>query len=319
MLTLLTDLWGGNPSNYPVPVFATKENGDFQGPQLVITYNVDEAEPTAYGMTMEDMRVNSGGSESNQGNNYGLSTALQVDKFKRAVYKFDLENVPDGAVVTQAVLKIYAVSDFVEDGDGMTSLNLREVFATNKEWDEGIGDGNNNGDAGWRYESVEAGTTNFWLDASTNAVDTLFQATEPVGSYDLTGTSSNSWVELAINTTNINARLADGSISFMLAYPDDDSITFASKEYGGAMAYLEMKYKPEIDIDPFSIAGNAVLGGFEVRWPNTVGATYSVEYTSDLVIGTWNDLTNGVSGAGATNTFLDTDVAPQRFYRVEAQ
>ena len=80
--------------------------------------------------------------------------------------------------------------------------------------------------------------------------------------------------------------------------------------------FLEITAVPIPQIMSLVVTGPDV----KISFTTTNGVSYTVEYNNDLVAGSWNTVTNNITGTGGIVTIIDSGAAElfRRFYRVGA-
>jgi hypothetical protein len=80
-----------------------------------------------------------------------------------------------------------------------------------------------------------------------------------------------------------------------------------------ANASVVLSVPPLPNIESTTVSGTDVT----VVWDSLAGATYRVQYKTDLTDTAWTDLTPDVTASGATAAYIDSvGAATQRFYRI---
>ena len=117
---------------------------------------------------------------------------------------------------------------------------------------------------------------------------------------------SDSW-----RATHFGAVTTNGS-SCATCDPDGDGLDNLQEYLAGT---------DPIDASNYLHVNSSILSGdnMSISFSSVLGMNYEVEYSSDLVTGTWQILTNGITGTGGILPIIDPGAAslPQRFYRVK--
>ena len=208
--------------------------------------------------------------------------------------------------ISKAILVVFEQSDAnntVFNG-GVGPFEIRWI-ATNS-WTEGTGKPNNPTTDGITYND-EPSLLHSNLDKS-------------LGTFVNGGT--NGPVRLSLGApTGFVSNLSTGSFASLFLTATTNStvgFTFHSRNFidSTQFPYLEITAVPISQITSLVIVGPDVKIGFTT----TNNVSYTVEYNNDLVAGSWNTLTNNITGTGGIVTITDSGAAalPRRFYRVGA-
>jgi hypothetical protein len=186
---------------------------------------------------------------------------------------------------------------------GVGPFEIRWI-ATNS-WTEGTGKPNNPTTDGITYNDEPSllnptiGSLGTFVNGGTDGVVRLSLGSSTSFVSDL---STRSLVSLFLTATT------NSTVGF----------TFHSRNFVDPTQFPYM----EIIAVPISQVTSLVITGSDVKisFTTTNGVSYSVEYNTNLVTGSWNTLTNGISGTGGIVTFTGSGAAtlPQRFYKVGA-
>ncbi|HXI83951.1 MAG TPA: DNRLRE domain-containing protein [Verrucomicrobiae bacterium] len=187
---------------------------------------------------------------------------------------------------------------------GVGPFEIRWI-ATNT-WTEGTGKPNNPTTDGIVYND-EPSLLNSNLDKS-------------LGTFVNGGTNGVVRLSLGASAGFVSNLSTGNLVSLFLTATTNSTVgfTFHSRNFidPSQFPFLEITAIPIPQITSLVVVGSDVKIGFIT----TNNISYSVEYSTNLVTGSWNPLTNGIAGTGGIVTVTDSGAAtaPQRFYKVGA-
>jgi hypothetical protein len=208
--------------------------------------------------------------------------------------------------ISKAVLVVFEQTDAnntVFNG-GVGPFEIRWIATNN--WTEGTGKPNNPTTDGTVYND-EPSLLNSNLDKS-------------LGTFVNGGTNGVVRLSLGANAGFFSNLSTGNLLSLFLTATTNSTVgfTFHSRNFVDPtqFPYLEITAVPIPQITSLLVVGLNV----KISFVTTNSVSYSVEYNTNLVTGSWNTLTNNIAGTGGTITITDSGVAtlPQRFYKVGA-
>jgi hypothetical protein len=262
--------------------------------------------------------------ESNPSNNLGGLSSVPCGTTpmgrSRALFRFDLGQLPTNATVTAVELRLTVT--VVPNGGVGSIFQLNRAL---RDWGEGVGGPMGAGspaktnEATWNdrfYPSLPWGTAGgaAGVDFATGFSATNF--VDGLGDYNFgTATGMVSDVQLWLANPGTN-------FGWMLMSQDEGTVftvrRFATREDPAHAPVLTVFYLLPTPAVPPTISALKVEGGqINFTFQAESNLTYAVEFRGSLGAGSWNSLTNVPSReeAGVVSIF-DPQTSSNRFYRV---
>jgi hypothetical protein len=261
---------------------------------------------------------------NNGGQAWVLAGKIQNDVYRnRALFKFDLTNVPTHALILSVALNI-EVTRVPDEPPVNSTFGLRRML---RPWGEGdkVATGLNPPGQGRPATAGEATwlcaffPTNEWTDpggaagVDFSSTESSFEFIGGLGSYRFPSTP-----ELVADVQDW-VNYPETNFGWLLLSNDEITILtsrrFASREDPDAPPTLEIECLVPPRIESAGRTGDQ----FALKFTTWTGQNYAVEYRDSLTSGEWQTLTNlGLATAATQLVVTDTVVEPQRFYRVTA-
>jgi hypothetical protein len=187
---------------------------------------------------------------------------------------------------------------------GVGPFEIRWI--ANDTWMEGTGKPNNPTTDGITYND-EPSLLNSNLDKS-------------LGAFFNGGTDGVLRLSLGMSSSFVSNLSTRNLVSLFLTATTNSTVgfTFHSRNFVDPtqFPFLEITAVPISQITSLVIIGSDV----KISFTTTNGVSYSVDYNNDLVTGSWNTLTNNITGTGGIVTIMDSGAAEllRRFYRIGA-
>lgn len=162
--------------------------------------------------------------------NYGIETVLAVGNsganLQRSLIQFDFSSIPASAIVSSAVLSIYALADFASSASTYSVYRLKRVWVEGTR--NGVVDSPATGVTWNRYD-----TTNNWQTAGANGSDD--RETTAIGTRAFTATETlNQFKDFTLDNTAVQQMIAGTFTNngFLLRSDEAaaDLYTFASSD-----------------------------------------------------------------------------------------
>jgi hypothetical protein len=279
-----------------------------------LTTNLSASADTSLFETNPDMNLG-GGTDAPSGTTAGNGG---MPFRSRALYKFDLSQLPPNATVTAASL-VLTVTRRPSAGTSST-FGLHRIL---RAWGEGAGIGNgsaaSDGDATWNNRlhpstpwTPAGGGSNVDYVATASASDPV----DVLGPY--------TWSSTPALVADVQAWIQQPGTNFgwMLISSDEGTpLTarrFGTREGGSVGPVLTVQYTVASAATPPTISQISVASN-QIHFVFTAEAnrTYAVEYRATANGGTWQVLTNIPAQAGAKSILISDSLSnPRRFYRV---
>jgi hypothetical protein len=207
--------------------------------------------------------------------------------------------------ISSVILVVFEQTDVnnTDFNGGVGPFEIRWI-ATNT-WTEGTGKPNNPTTDGIVY---------------TNEPSLLNPTLGSLGTFVNGGTDGVVQLSLGASTSFVSDISTGNLVSLFLTATTNSTVgfTFHSRNYidPTQFPFLEITAVPISQITSLVITGSDV----KISFTTTNSVFYSVEYSTNLVAGSWNILTNNIPGTGGIVTFTDSGAAilPQRFYKIGA-
>jgi len=261
---------------------------------------------------------------SNGGQAWVLAGRTQNGPHVRGLYRFDLTNIPPGAVIQSAAVQLDVTG---QPGDMEAINSTFSLHRMLQPWGEGVNVAIANpgqgipalpGDTTWLHRFHP---TNTWATPGGAAgIDYVSEGSsfQQIEDPDHSPYRFNSTPEMV---ADVQAWLSNPEINFGWMLIGNDNLIFTARRFGSredpdALPLLEISYVLPLSIEQITKSGNQIQLSFTGR----PGLDHTVEYLDSLASnGNWQTLTNAGLITETTNILVtDLITSTQRFYRVEA-
>jgi hypothetical protein len=261
---------------------------------------------------------------SNGGQAWVLAGRTQNGPYVRALYRFDLTNLPPHAVIQSAALQLEVTG---QPGDMEAVNSTFSLHRMLQPWGEGVNVAFANpgqgipalpGDATWLHRFYP---TNTWATPGGAAgIDYVSEGSsfQQIEDPDHSPYRFNTTPEMV---ADVQAWVSNPETNFGWMLIGNDNLIFTARRFGSredpdALPLLEVSYVLPLNIEQVTKSGNQIQFSFT----SLPGLNHTVEYRGSLTGGGWQTLTNAGLITEPTNILVtDLITSTQRFYRIEAR